>query len=647
MLAAVPFIFATTPTEPQQSIIIAISSLVCLAAARYILRRPDLGKLFAGLAATGCLVALWPNIINDPSTALFAGVVYIFALYNLNNFNPMQQQNRISDEVELDLQRTRWAALSLIGISVASFLINIEITSVAKYSLLIVSVLAQLLSILWSIYQQSNFHKLFCILLNTLTFLSAFYLADHALAWFGGIIIGTTLMLFLPESAHNIENQGNWWDMLISHPARATLFTFLLLCLLGTLLLVMPIATATKPISLINAAFTSVSAVCVTSLIVLDTPNDFSLTGQAFILLLIQLGGLGIMTVTTLALHAMGKRISLKQAKVLNTTINSDHVNLLSSLKQIVKFTLIAEITGACILSWLFYKSGITLSQAIWKGFFTSISAFCNAGFALESDSLIGFQNNPFILHSVALLITVGGLAPAVVLVVPAWLRGKAVPVAARLALVTTSILLVFGSLFFLAFEWNSALSDLSIIDKFHNAWFQSVTLRTAGFNSVALENILGPTFLVMICMMFIGGSPGGTAGGVKTTTFGVLLATFWACVRGYDEVALQNRRVTPETIFKAITTVVAGVAVMLTVILMLEVTQIAGTRNLIFEAASALGTVGLSLGATAQLDNIGKIIIMLAMFAGRIGPVTLFALLSRERYYNANNLLDARINLT
>jgi trk system potassium uptake protein TrkH len=208
-------------------------------------------------------------------------------------------------------------------------------------------------------------------------------------------------------------------------------------------------------------------------------------------------------------------------------------------------------------------------------------------------------------------------------------------------------VLLLTGTLFYLVIEWNNSLSHLSIADRLHNARFQSVTLRTAGFNSVAIENVLGPTFIIMLCMMFIGGSPGGTAGGIKTTTFGVLIATFWACALGYEEVAIKNRKVMHETIFKAITTVVAGMAVLLAVILMLEVTQTAGSRDLIFEATSALGTVGLSFGATAKLDSIGKIIIMLAMFVGRIGPVTLFALLSRERHSNAANYLDARINLT
>lgn len=647
MLAAVPFIFADRTAAIWQNAFAGLATLLCLISAWIILQKPDQGKILAGTAASCCLVSIWPVMLRDPSTALMAAVVYIFAIYNLGR---MQQSatglNRTDDSVELGLQRSRWAALTLTGISLACFFMIRSVSTVSNYALLAIASLAQLLSIIWSVYQQSNFHKMFCILINALTLIAAIFLADHGLTWFGSLIIGFTLLLFLPQSAHTIES-SNWLDFMITHPARATLFTFLLLCLLGAFLLYMPIAAANRNISLIDATFTAVSAVCVTGLIVLDTPNDFSTTGQAFILLLIQLGGLGIMTVTTLALHALGRRISLRQAKVLNTTINADHVTLIGSLKQIAGFTAVAEAVGAVILSLLFLNTGIGVKEALWKGVFTSISAFCNAGFALQSDSLIGYQNCPMILHTVAFLIVIGGLAPAVVMMIPAWFRGKTLPAAARLALLTTIVLLLSGSLFYLVLEWDNSLKNLSIADRLHNAWFQSVTLRTAGFNSVAIENVLGPTFIVMLCMMFIGGSPGGTAGGIKTTTFGVLIATFWACVLGYEEVAIQNRKVMHETIFKAITTVVAGMGVLLAIILMLEVTQNAGSRDLIFEATSALGTVGLSFGATNKLDSIGKIIIMLAMFAGRIGPVTLFALLSRERHSNAANYLDARINLT
>ncbi|EKD82110.1 MAG: hypothetical protein ACD_39C01481G0001 [uncultured bacterium] len=647
MLAAVPFIFLPKETGLWQNLAAGLSTLICLSATWYILRKPDSGKLLAGIAATTCLIALWPGITKNPATALSAAVVYIFALYSLGNFNTAMYLNRSSDEIELGLQRTRWAALALIGISIASFLIVRELPSVSSTALLIIAAVAQILSILWSIYQQSNFHKLFCIVLNALTFLAAYYMMDYDLTWLGSLIIGATLLLFLPRSAFIDESQENWWDIFVNHPGRVTLVTFFLLCLAGTFLLFLPGSAAARPIALIDAAFTAVSAVCVTGLIVLDTPNDFSFLGQAFILLLIQLGGFGIMTVTTVAMHAFGQRLSLKQAKVLKSTFNSEHDNLVSSLIQIVKFTAAAESLGAVILAALFYRVGCTGLDAIWKGIFTSISAFCNAGFALQSDNLIPFQSNPLILHTVATLIIVGGLAPAVVLIIPEWIRGKAISVAAKIALVTTVALLFSGTLFFLVFEWNGALSGLSIADKFHNAWFQSVTLRTAGFNSVAIENILGPTFLIMIGLMFIGGSPGGTAGGVKTTTFGVLIATFWACALGYDEITIKNKRVIPETVFKAVTTVVAGFLVLLSLVLMLEVTQQISLRELIFEATSALGTVGLSLGTTGKLDSIGKIIIMLAMFAGRIGPVTLFTLLSRERSSNAKHYLDARINLT
>ncbi|PKL50580.1 MAG: potassium transporter TrkH [Candidatus Riflebacteria bacterium HGW-Riflebacteria-2] len=647
MLAAVPFIFAGGSEVIWQNILGGLAALFCLLAAWCILRKPEPGKILAGMAATCCIVSLWPIMVNDPSIALMAVVVYIFAIYNLGGMDRTASNlNRNDDDVEIGLQRTRWAALTLTGISLACFLIIRTPSALSNYSLLAIAALAQLLSIIWSIYQQSNFHKMFSILLNTLTLMAAFYLANHGLAWFGGLIIGTTLLLFLPQSAHTPDS-FSWFDFMINHPARATLFTFLMLCLLGVFLLYMPIAAADRQISLIDAAFTAVSAVCVTGLIVLDTPNDFSSAGQAFILLLIQLGGLGIMTVTTLALHTLGRRISIKQAKVLNITINSDHVTLIGSLKQIAGFTAVSEIFGAITLTVLFLNAGIGIEEAIWKGVFTSVSAFCNAGFALQSDSLIGFQNYPMILHTVAFLIVIGGLAPAVVMMIPAWFRGHSLPAAARLALLTTIVLLFSGSLFYLLFEWDNSLKGLSIANRLHNAWFQSVTLRTAGFNSVAIENVISPTFIIMLCMMFIGGSPGGTAGGIKTTTFGVLIATFWSCVLGYEEVAIQNRKVMHETIFKAITTVVAGIGILLAIVLMLEVTQTASSRDLIFEATSALGTVGLSFGATTKLDSIGKIIIMLAMFAGRIGPVTLFALLSRERHSNAANYLDARINLT
>jgi trk system potassium uptake protein TrkH len=195
--------------------------------------------------------------------------------------------------------------------------------------------------------------------------------------------------------------------------------------------------------------------------------------------------------------------------------------------------------------------------------------------------------------------------------------------------------------------EWNGILSGLSFFDKIHNAWFQSATLRTAGFNSVDITGMISPTFLVMLCFMFIGGSPGGTAGGIKTTTIGILALTFVANITNRNVVIIKNRRILSGTIYRAITIVASGAIVWFVMVLMLEITQQISVRDLIFEATSAIGTVGLSTGATAGLDEIGKIIIMIAMFIGRIGPMTLFMLLSEDHSAPASRCPDAKITLT
>ncbi|MFU8769153.1 MAG: potassium transporter TrkG, partial [Desulfotignum sp.] len=311
-----------------------------------------------------------------------------------------------------------------------------------------------------------------------------------------------------------VETQKPVWEIFLSHPARVLVVTFLGLCAMGTLLLLLPVASETRNIGFVDAVFTAVSAVCVTGLIVLDTPNDFTGYGQFFILVLIQLGGLGIMGITTVALHAMGRRLSLNHERVLASMADTSHKDLVQSLVTILKFTLAAEGLGAVLLTVMFYTGGDTGTQAVWRGVFTAVSAFCNAGFALQSDSLMSWHEKPLILHIAALLIIFGGMAPATSLVIPRWLAGRQVPIPARIALAASVVLLVLGTVFILAFEWGGLLTGLSVSDKIQNAWFQSVTLRTAGFNSLDIAGIANPTFLLMIAFMFIGGSPGGTAGG-------------------------------------------------------------------------------------------------------------------------------------
>ena len=259
---------------------------------------------------------------------------------------------------------------------------------------------------------------------------------------------------------------------------------------------------------------------------------------------------------------------------------------------------------------------------------------------------MIAYQNSPAILATVGILIVLGGLAPATSLLIPAWLQGRTIPAAARMTLLTTVILILIGSLLILLFEWNGALAGLNIVDKFSNAVFQSVTLRTAGFNSIDLVEIAAPTVIIMVLLMFIGGSPGSTAGGIKTTTVAVLAAAFWSNITNHSEVIIFNRTISNKIVFRAMTIVVAAFLLLLVTSMMLVITQSASAGKLIFEAASALGTVGLTIGATAKLDAMGKVIVMLAMFAGRIGPVTLFMLLNDGSTCRHLHRPDAKITL-
>jgi trk system potassium uptake protein TrkH len=651
VLATTPFVFFSKghagTFETIRHIVAILSSALFIASAWYILRKPIFGKIFSGIAATGNLVVLFPLLKNSPGISLAVVAIYILAIDSLLHFKIHISFHSIEENSLRSLQRSRWAIVCVIAISFISFLILDQTNFYSDFALFSALLTAQILSLIWSFNQNSKRHKLALTCLNILMLLSAYFFYQQQTMWFGVLCNSMVLFAFLPGSRNRSEELRAWWEPLITHPARLTLVAFFMLCALGTIFLILPAAAASDSIKLIDAAFTSVSAVCVTGLIVLDTPNDFSFMGQFFIIILIQLGGLGIMTVSSVTLYALGRRLSLKQERMMVTSFDPGEYDLLSSLLQIVKFTGFMELTGAVVLTTLFYYEGFEFTVALWKGIFTAISAFCNAGFALQSDSLIQFQNNPLILHMVAILIVCGGIAPAVTMIIPKWLSGKIIPVSAKIALTTTLVLLVFGTFFILAFEWNGVLANMSLFDKVHNAWFQSATLRTAGFNSVAIENVVGPTFLIMICFMFIGGSPGGTAGGIKTTTFGVLMGTFWSSIIGNEDLIIQDRRITPATVYKAVTTVVAGISTLVLVVLMLEVTQSSLARDLIFEAASALGTVGLSTGATAKLDSIGKIIIMFAMFAGRVGPLTLLTILSREKPVKSADLLEARVNLS
>jgi len=602
------------------------------------------GKTCGIFAFGGSYGTLFPHIVTNPFVALTATTILIGASFLF--FDLSVKKEAFSSGNRGAFQRAWWGCLMVPVLLIANLALGTSSSPFSPYVIALSLIISQTLFLLWGVQRKSK--KLVVLALGGILSPGAVLFFSHAAILPGiSLFFSGICLVSLPRNGKVFEKKEPWWDVFLNHPARILFFTFLGLCIGGTLLLVLPASTRNQSISLVDAVFTSVSAVCVTGLIVLDTPHDFALFGQFAILLLIQLGGLGIMTITTVALHAMGRRLSLKQERLLTSMTDTNHESLIQSLSVILKFTFVAEGIGAMSLFGAFFLGGDPFFPALWRAIFTAISAFCNAGFALQSDSLISYNDNFYVLHVVAFLIIFGGLAPATSILIPSWLSKKKIPVHARIALVTTLILLFSGTLFILAFEWNGVLEGLSLGDKIHNAWFQSATLRTAGFNSVDTGKIAHPTFLIMILFMFIGGSPGGTAGGIKTTTLGVLALTFQANITGKNEIIMQNRRVRGSTVFRAVTILVSGMIMWFVTVLMLETTQQIPARDLIFEATSALGTVGLSTGATGFLDEIGKVVIVIAMFAGRIGPMTLFMLLKEEYPSSASSCPNAKIPLT
>lgn len=423
-----------------------------------------------------------------------------------------------------------------------------------------------------------------------------------------------------------------WWDHLLDHPARQLVSTFLFLILLGSLLLKLPAASVgEQPIALIDAVFTAVSAVCVTGLIVVDTPVAWSGWGQAIILMLIQLGGLGIMSFATALVVMLGQRLPVRQEGAFAQIASGENRrDLYHAVKTVLVVTFAVELLGALILLPRFIGAGDELGQAIWRSVFTAVSAFCNAGFALQSDSLMGYAGDPWVLHATGILIVLGGLSPAVVV----WLlrRHRPVSLQTRLVLWTSASLLVVGTLLFAASEWNNVLAGFGFWDRVHNAWFQSVTLRTAGFNSVDIAALRPATITFCVLWMFIGGSPGGTAGGIKTTTIAVLMLAVSGTVQGHRTVTVFGRAIAHSIIYRAASVATIGCLSLVLFVLAIQLTQSLEVVSGVFEVVSALGTVGLSMGATASLDAVGKIIIMTAMFAGRVGSLSLIAFLVAQR---------------
>lgn len=434
------------------------------------------------------------------------------------------------------------------------------------------------------------------------------------------------------------------------HPAQTLVLSFAMVILAGTFYLMLPITTIDgRGLGFIDALFTTTSAVCVTGLIVADTAVFFTLAGQAGILVLIQIGGLGIMILSYFAAFALKRQLSVQDKLLLAYMMEEEDMSRLSrGLFSIIALTFGIEAGGALILSGGFLLEGYGPLSALWYGLFHSISAFCNAGFALFSNSLEGFSRSPLINLTVALLIIAGGISFAVLSQIQELIRGALhrdrrkpfrLSAASRLVLSLSAFLLISGTLLFYILEHRGILRGFSLGHQYLAAFFQSVTLRTAGFNTVPLAGMGGATLLFMLIWMFIGGASGSTAGGIKVNTLGVLLLYLRSRFRGNRQIVMGSTAIEKEgaengflLLFFGLTAVAVGFFLLLLTESGALARGTAAFEDLLFETISAFGTVGLSLGLTGNLSPAGKLVISLLMFMGRLGPLTLLTALGRQK---------------
>ncbi|PFO04794.1 Trk family potassium uptake protein [Bacillus sp. AFS076308] len=421
-------------------------------------------------------------------------------------------------------------------------------------------------------------------------------------------------------------------------PPKILVVGFASIILIGAILLTLPAATTNgHGLSFLNALFTATSATCVTGLVVVDTGTTFTIFGQIVILSLIQVGGLGFMTFATFFALLLGKKISLKERILLQESLNNLSMEGIVKLaRRIIIFTGVIEFIGALILT-IRFSFDMPLRKAIYFGIFHSISNFNNAGFDLmgEFHSLTGYVEDPTVTLTVCLLIILGGIGFIVMNELYEYRAIKRVSLHTKIVLLTSAILVIVGTIgiFLLEYSNHLTLKPLSLTGKILGSLFQSVTARTAGANTLSIGDLTQSSLLLIILLMFIGASPGSTGGGIKTTTFTTLLGAVWSQIRGKEDVIFYRQRIEYETIYKALTVTFSGLFLVMFMTLVLTISE-KGHEFLaiLFEVTSAFATVGLSMGLTPELSDIGKILIMLTMFAGRVGPLTIaFAVTMRR----------------
>ena len=448
----------------------------------------------------------------------------------------------------------------------------------------------------------------------------------------------------------NIKTIKEWIDNLSS--SRKMILGFLSSTIIGSFVLMLPFALQEgETLNLLESLFIITSAICVTGLSVVDVSKVFTPAGQMIILIFIQLGGLGVMTFSSLIFVIAGKKMTYEDRVVLKDERNADDSEEISSfLKKIVYTVVFIESVGGILLTYIFMKElNFTFQKALFYGVFHSISAFCNAGFSLFTNGLEGFSQSIMLNLTISYLIILGGIGFAVITSFVTVIRKdiNRFNLTSKLAILISIILTFGGTILFLLMEYNnpSSIGNMGFLEKLTVSFFQSVTTRTAGFNTVPLANLESGTVFLFLILMFIGASPGSAGGGIKTTTIGVIAFYVIGVVKGRKQTELFNRRIGWEIINRAVSVLFLSILYISIITIIILTIEPFDFEKVIFEVISAFATVGLTLGITPDLHWFSKVLIIITMFVGRLGPLT-FALAigeskKKEEYeYPKENIL-------
>jgi len=425
-------------------------------------------------------------------------------------------------------------------------------------------------------------------------------------------------------------------------PTRIFVLSFAGVILAGAILLWFPFSATKGNLRFVDALFSATSAVCVTGLVVIDIGKDLSTLGQVITIFLFQVGGLGIITFSTVFFVLMGRGLSFKGREIVQSTfLHTPRRDFIVIAKMVLWFTFIIESFGTLVL-FIRFSMDFPPGTALYHAVYNAISAFNNCGYSLFSDNLMGYQGDFIVNLTIMGLIVHGGIGFIVQYEVLSWFKGvqKRLSVHTKIVLISTSLLILSGAFLFYLFERNHIIKDAPVLTKILTSFFQSVTPRTAGFNTVDIGALTNASLLLMLVLMFVGASPGSTGGGVKTTSAALLVMLMWSRLKGRLDVSMFNRTIPREIISRTISIIFASA---FSIAIITSILLIAGGGDLpplesrhhfveyLFDTVSAFGTVGLSMGVTPKLNDLQKYALILMMFVGRVGPLTLAFSLSRD----------------